>query len=212
MKTLRILIPLLLLGTVVQAAAPKFYVTAQIGAYHADAGTQTTGLYILDRAIKSGTKSFSDLAVGAELLKWLAVEAGYVDLASFESANFMLNPDVRFIMAPTPSLPWQTYDLRGFRLTPVFTVYTTERVALKILGGMNRGTGRLVWRDRLRPGPESSQEIDQVSYHVGVGVSSNLSDHATIEARILRYEFGKPRYIPNRITVLTCSLGLSWGF
>lgn len=210
MKTLRFLLPLLVILPTLRAAVPRFYVTGQIGAFAADAGTPAAnGGHYIDRGIKSGTKAFSDWSVGAELLDWLSLEAGYVDFSSFASAVFVLRPDVMTVRAEAV---WRTYDLRGFRLTPVFKVFSTNRVTLRFLGGLTFATGRVITRDRTLPGYEWPVDLANASYHLGMGAACNLTKQATLEARILRYDFGKPERDPNRITAMTYSLGLSWHF
>lgn len=206
MKILRLL--LLLLFAPALRAAPRFYVTGQIGAFAADAGTPALNGPYVDKGIKSGTKTFSDWSVGVEFLDWLSLEAGYVDFTSFSSDVFGVRPGI--ILTRAEAL-WQTYDLRGFRLTPVFTVFSTDRVIVKFLGGLIHSTGRVIRRDRTLPDYERSVGLNN-GYHLGVGAAYNLTKQATLEGRIVRYDFGKPEHDSNRITALTYSLGLSWHF
>lgn len=209
MKNLRSILSLLFLCTGLSAAAPRFYVTGQIGRFEADAGTAAAYGPYIERAIKSGPKTFSDWAVGAELLDWLSLEAGYVDFASFSSENFVLQPYVLSIRAEAL---WQTYDLRGFRLTPVIRVYSNDRFALKLLGGLIRSVGRLTQRDRFWSGYERTIEVDDLGYHIGAGLTYNLTKQAALEGRFVHYDFGKPGTDPNRITAMTYSLGFAWRF
>jgi hypothetical protein len=210
MKILRILIPLLLIFPVAHAARPRLYVTGQIGQFNADAGTLAALGSPLPNAgsVKSGMRTFSDLAIGVEALDWLSVEAGYVDFASFISREYT------FGMPFLPQALWNTYDLQGFRLTPVLNVVSKGRFNFRVLGGLTLATGEVIVRDRfskLNP-TVVAHKLATGSYHIGIGATCHLARSAALEARILRYDFGKPKHYPSRITAMMYSLGLSWRF
>ncbi len=200
---------MLLLGSGLAAATPRFYVTGQVGRFNADAGSTPRSQTFVAQEIKSGTKSFADFSLGMEFSRWFSLEVGYVEFDSFSSAVFGIPPGVHTIRGEEN---WITYDLRGFRLTPVFRVFSTDRFALKILGGVIHPTGKLVWRDRLLPGFRQPSRLDDFGFHGGVGASYDLSSRTTLEGRITHYDFGKPEFYREDITSMNYSLGLSWRF
>lgn len=208
MKTLRIVLPMLLLGSGLAAATPRFYITGQVGGFNADAGSTSRSIYVAQE-IKSGTKSFADFSLGMEVSDWFSLEVGYVEFDSFSSAVFRIRPEFHTIRAAET---WITHDLQGFRLTPVFRVFSTDRFALKILGGVIHPTGKLVQRDRLVPGYRLPSRLDDFGFHGGVGASYDLSSRTTLEGRITHYDFGKPELYRDDITSMNYSLGLSWRF
>jgi hypothetical protein len=209
MKTLGLFTALFFLNVSLHAAAPRFYVAGQIGAYAADAGTPTAYGPYVDRGIKSGAEMFTDWSVGAEIRDWLSVEAGYVHFASFSSNVFEFRPG---IIPARPEGRWQTYELGGLRLSSVVTVFASKRMACKLLGGIIHSTGTITRRDRFFALLERRVDMDNVGYQFGIAATYQLSKQAAVEARILRYDFGKVDNDPNRITALTYSLGLSWRF
>lgn len=209
MKTLRLLIVLLASGCSLAAAKPRLYVTGQAGWYNADAGSPAASMLYVDEGIKSGPKSFVDFSLGAEFNRWFSLEAGYVKFAGFHSAVFLLRPG---FLPTRPEAIWMTYDLQGYRVTPVVRVYSTKRLVLEILGGAIHPTGKVVRRDYTSPSSSLSLSFPDYTYHYGAGASCRLSTHTTLEGRIIRYDFGKPEHDSNRVTAMTYSLGLSWRF
>lgn len=207
MKSFHPFLLFLLFFTSLHASAPRFYITGQIGAFTADAGTLAAlGSPLPSSAdIKSGTKTFSDVSLGAELLEWLSLEGGYVDFSSFVSPSYTRGLPV------APQALWEAYDLRGFRLTPVFRVFSGDRLACSFLGGITFATGKVIERDKFSTG-KGERQLANSSYHIGVAIACRLTKQATLETRVLRYDFGKPEHDPNRITAMTYSLGLSWHF
>jgi len=191
------------------AAPPQYYVTGQVVGFTADAGSSSNYGPYVDRGIRSGAKTAVDFAVGADFLDWLSLEAGYIDFASFSSAVFVVSPDVTTARAEAV---WQTYELHGYRLTPVFHFSLMDRLSFSVLGGLIHSTGKVVTRDRTAPGYESSLGINNNSYHLGIGFAYRLTGHAALEARYIHYDFGKPEHASVRVTANTTSLGLSWHF
>jgi hypothetical protein len=55
-------------------------------------------------------------------------------------------------------------------------------------------------------------EINNNSYHAGLGFAYSLGGQTTIEARFVHYDFGKLAHTGNRITANTYSIGFSWHF
>ena len=132
MKTARVFVGLVLFGPLLVSAAPRFYFTAQGGRFNADAGTTELGEaspFVVE-PIKSGTKSFFDVSLGAEFTDWFSLELGYVEFDEFSSKVFKFKPG---IIPTVLQFPMMHYDLRGVRLTPVVRVFSTDRFALKVL-------------------------------------------------------------------------------
>ena len=191
------------------AAPPQYYVTGQVGVFNADAGSSAAFGPYVDRGIRSGSKTLVDFAVGADFLDWLSLEAGYVDFASFSSAVFIVSPDVATARAEAI---WQTYELRAYRLTPVFHVSLADHLTLSVLGGLTHSTGQVAVQDRTLPRYKSTLDLNNDSYHYGFGFTYRLTGHAALEARYLHCDFGKATHATNRVTANTASLGLSWHF
>lgn len=221
MKPLRLLLPFLLLFASLRATAPRFYVTGQVGQFTADAGTvEGAGYFVLpstgERKIKSGTKTFRDFSLGAEFNRWFSLEAGYAHFNAFRSPWMSgLAPGVQTVVAvPDVQL---IYRLQVVRLTPVLSISLTERFSFKLFGGLTHSnnqvtTATLLQASSPRYSETGTTDNGELSYQLGVGMACRLTKQATVEARILRYDFGKPENYPNRITALTYSLGLSWRF
>jgi hypothetical protein len=240
MKSLRLGILLLVSLTNLCAAPPRFYVTGQNGRFKADAGTvEDAGYYpypfSINRgtpfgqdSIQSGTKTFRDFAVGAEFSRWFSLEVGYAHFNAFSSPWMSyLPPYVETAMAvPAYRL---VYRLQAYRITPVVRFPITRYFNLKLLGGFNHSDSRIVTGQleflslplTNRYTEVSTTHYAKDSYHLGGEIDCNVSKCAVIEARFVRYAFGKipgiPYYYPaagppggNRMSVTTYSLGLSW--
>lgn len=206
MKSLRFL-PLALLSlTTLCAAPPRFYVTGQIGQFNANAGSPTAFGPYVDQTIKSGTKTFVDFSIGADLCDWFSLEAGYINCAPFSSQVFVIRPGIETLAFERVS---QTYDLRAYRLTSVFNLSLTARLSLRLLGGLTHSAGNMSYRSgRVSPGVD----IDNDSYHAGLGFAYSFGGPTTIEASIVHYDFWKLAHTGNRITADTYSIGLAWHF
>ena len=205
MNLLRILLLFLVITTSLRAAPPRFYFAGQVGNFNADAGSSTQFGPYVDQTIKSGTKTFVDFSVGADFCDWFSLEAGYLDCASFSSQVFVLRPGIETAVA---EFVRNTYDLRAYRLTPVFNLSPTDRLSLRFLGGLTHSVGKMV----RQGGGMLRVDIDNDSYHAGVGFAYHLTSQATIEARFVHYDFGKLAHFGTRITADTYSIGLSWHF
>ena len=73
-------------------------------------------------------------------------------------------------------------------------------------------TGEVFRRDFGPVSPKVDFELDDFGVHGGLGASYKLFRGASLEGRVVYYDFGKPELDPNRITSINYSLGLSWHF
>lgn len=225
MKTLRIILPFLFLCASLHAAAPRFYVTGQIGRFEADAGTvDDAGYYVMPAAtqntIKSGTKTFRDFSLGAEFNRRFSLEAGYAHFNAFSSPQMnSIPPNVNTVVAVRKF--YQIYHLQAYRLTPVLHFPITERLKLDLLGGLTYSTSRTISREFPPPFTtytDTETTHTKASYHLGLGLNWDLTHSTVLGARFMHYDFGKIHtgfrqdVSGNRITAMTYSLGLSWRF
>ncbi|HTZ20939.1 MAG TPA: outer membrane beta-barrel protein [Opitutaceae bacterium] len=208
MKTsLWVVLCLLAAGSVI--AQPHFYLLGQLGTYRADAGSASTYGPYLDQGIKSGTKSAWDLAIGAQLVRWGAIECGYVDFSPFSTGVLPRDPHSGSAAADAQ---WQTYSLRAYRVTPVITIPVASHIDVSLLAGLTHSTANLQMRDFLRPYYNVSLNIDDDSFHYGVGGAFWFTEHAAVSLRIVHYTFGKPNYSPNKVIANTVCVGGVWRF
>jgi opacity protein-like surface antigen len=190
------------------AAPPQFYAIGQVLIYNADAGdTARFGPYV--GSITSGNKAGLDLGIGADLLDWLSVEAGYVDLGSFTTKAFVLN---RYVSTFRPEAVYHTYELRGYRLTPVLHIRLNDHFRINLLGGFTHSDGNVVVRDYTDPAYRTMVGMSNDSYHLGAGLTWRLSGRWALEARYTLYDFGKVYPDTDRVTANALSAGISFCF
>ncbi|MDD2763884.1 MAG: outer membrane beta-barrel protein [Opitutaceae bacterium] len=234
MKTFRIILLNVVVTSGLWAGWPRFYLTAQVGRYKADAGSvDAAGFYVppgsTERMIDSGVSTFRDFSVGAEIYRWFSLEGGYVDFNSFSSPIMDSFPPGTESLAPLPQ-DILKYWLHAYRITPVVRVPLTQHVQISLLGGFNRSENKVrVTRIDRASSPYSYTEVTSMSlsrdsYHVGIGLDWEVTDNVVITARYAYYDFGRipglPKFVSlgsspvtspgNRLTASAYSLGISW--
>jgi hypothetical protein len=228
MKTLRhCLLPLVTLSSLCVASPPRLYVTGQVGLFEADAGSfEEAGLTsapgLPGGSIKSGTKIFDELSVGADFNGWFSLEAGVAYFAAFSSPQLSAFP-----FAYDAPLFQKVYRLRSFRIGPVVSLALNERLVLRLLGGFSHSELDVTTRawDFAWGGGylgERTERRNADSYHAGAGLAYRLTRSVIAEARFAYYDFGSfaktaffgpaPSSPGHRISAVGYSLGLSWHF
>lgn len=159
--------------------------------------------------VRSGNQRVSDVSVAAQITDRFALEAGYADYATYKSA--LLRQRYPTAVAVIRSY---TFDLRGFRVTPVVRLFSSHRVQANMLGGLTLATGQVIEHDRDTPQfpRDRAGSLADVSYHIGFDLRYAVTNRTQLEARIMRYDFGRPSELFGRITAMAYTGGVSWKF
>lgn len=192
--------------TLTAAAAPRLYVTGDIGVYSIVSGSTPPSSVSVQRDIDSGTKSLKGVRLGVELTKWFSVEAGYNWFAS-STTEWPLRPGVITLL---PVSNWLQYQLRSYTISPVFSVPIGESFSLKFFGGWLHGDGSVTLRNRFSPSYSATASVDDDSLFGGIGFTYKLSKHFELTSRATLFDLGTNQLSSGRIKAIGYTAGLSW--
>jgi hypothetical protein len=209
MNTNRILLLLALVSPAAFAVTPTFYAGASVGTFRGDGGTSQDRAagFLAPKDIASGTKTFVDVHLGAQLLPWLDLEAGYLQCAEF-STDLPLSPN---ILPVTATLPWEKDRLRAWRLTPVARIRLTDRLDVGVLAGLTFATGEVETGDHYLPNIRR-ESLNDLSWHAGARLLYRVLPSLELRADYTFYDFGEAALTRSSFTASTLSVGASWRF